>query len=506
MAKNSTPTQRTTRKRKGADEPPARAGKRARLPVPVPPPLNAIPQPSQADEKRILLVHGGFDAGQLGLGDDQEKEVMRPRVHPLFLEWVTSGDVGPTGLEQVAAGGMHSLILDSNGKVWSFGSNDSFALGRVTEPPEGKPDNLPELVTGLEDFRATFIAASDNLSIAISNEGKLRAWGTFKSDGLLGFMGRKDIVMTPTALPALNKKLICAAVCGENHALALSCDGIVYSWGDGSQYQLGRRILARRKENGLTPEALHLRSITGIFTGTHTSFAINRNGVVFAWGLNQMRQTGVDDDALHITTPTEVDALHPSAHGGARVVEIAGGEHHTHFLFDNGEFWACGRAGADRLGIAADHPLVTAHEALVVATEQRLAAYVAEHGELAKLPDELLPANRPKRGDFLVPTPIRVAFPPPPTPNNPDPALPPYPIFSNTRIAHITASERYSLAVDDSGRLYSWGEGNASQLGLGNVSNASTPTRVANTALKAHRVVAASAGGQHVLLLGVKHS
>ncbi|KAJ7126264.1 regulator of chromosome condensation 1/beta-lactamase-inhibitor protein II [Mycena epipterygia] len=487
MAKRAASTQKTTRKREVADDTVTqpRSAKRARLQPAAP--LNPIPGPSQSTEKHIILVHGAVDAGQLGLGDDQEKEVMRPRVHPLVLQLVTDGTMGPSGLERVAAGGMHSLILDSKGKIWSFGLNDSLALGRLTKPPDGKPDNVPELVPGLDGFRATAIAASDNLSIAISETGELRAWGTFNSDGLLGFMGHKDKVMIPTVLPALSKKSISSAACGEDHALALTCDGIVYAWGNGASYQLGRRILERRKENGLNPEALPLRAIVAVFAGTHNSFAIDRDGAVFAWGLNQMRQTGVDSAEPQIKTPTEVAALHPDEHGGARVVEIAAGEHHTHFLFDNGEVWGCGRAGSDRLGLAANHHLVLEHNAEVDTTDPNLPA-----------------EERPKRDDFLVYEPVRVAFPPPPTPDDPEPALPPYAAdFSATRIAHISAGERYTLAIDEGGFLYSWGEGNASQLGLGNVSNAKTPTRVANTALKAHRVTVASAGGQHVLLLGL---
>jgi alpha-tubulin suppressor-like RCC1 family protein len=55
--------------------------------------------------------------------------------------------------------------------------------------------------------------------------------------------------------------------------------------------------------------------------------------------------------------------------------------------------------------------------------------------------------------------------------------------------------------VDESGFLHSWSEGNTSQLGLRKVSNTRTPTRVADTELKAYQVAAVSAGGQHGLLL-----
>ncbi|KAJ7143469.1 RCC1/BLIP-II [Mycena filopes] len=469
-----------------------------------PPPLNPIPGPSRATKKQVLLVHGAFDAGQLGLGDDQEKEVMRPRVHPAVLQQVTDGSLGSVGVESVAAGGMHSLFIDSNGKIWSFGLNDSLALGRATKPPEGKPENVPELVDGLDGFRATAVAASDNLSVAISETGELRAWGTFNSDGLLGFKGHKDKQLTPTTLAAFSapKKpiLLSRVACGEDHALALTTDGRVYAWGNGASFQLGRRILERRKINGLTPEALpKLRGIVGVFAGAHTSFAVDDAGRVFGWGLNQMRQTGVESEETVVKAPTEIDALAPDEHGGARVVGVAGGEHHTCFLFDDGSVWGCGRTGADRLGLAADHPSVRAHNAEVAEAEKR-----ADQEGWAV--DDPRRGALPKRDDFLVYPPLRIAFPPPPTPSAPEPPLAPYAqgVFSATRITQISAGERYTLAVSDEGYLYSWGEGNASQLGLGNVSNARTPTRIANTALKSHEVVGASAGGQHVLLVGAK--
>ncbi|KAJ7038028.1 RCC1/BLIP-II [Mycena alexandri] len=423
---------------------------------------------------------------------------MRPRVHPAVLQQVTDGSLGPIGVESVAAGGMHSLFLDSNGKIWSFGSNDSLALGRLTQPPQGKPDNVPELVSGLEDFRATAIAASDNLSVALSDAGELRAWGTFHSDGLLGFKGHKDKQLTPTPLAAFGKeKPISRVACGENHALALTTDGRVFAWGNGASFQLGRRILERRKINGLTPEALpKLRRIVNVFAGVHTSFAVDEAGRVFGWGLNQMRQTGVESEETLVKAPTEIDALSPDEHAGARVVGIAGGEHHTCFLFDDGSVWGCGRAGADRLGLAEDHPSVLAHNAEV-------AEAVVHMNEEGWAEDDARRAALPKKDDFLVYPPLRIAFPPPPTSTTPEPPLAPYAegVFSSTRITHISAGERYTLAVSEEGYLYSWGEGNASQLGLGNVSNARTPTRVANTALKAHEVVGASAGGQHVLLV-----
>ncbi len=59
------------------------------------------------------------------------------------------------------------------------GSNDDAALGL---PEESDILYTPERVQALldENFRAVRIAAGSTVSAAISSEGQLRVWGTFK--------------------------------------------------------------------------------------------------------------------------------------------------------------------------------------------------------------------------------------------------------------------------------------------------------------------------------------
>jgi regulator of chromosome condensation len=77
--------------------------------------------------------------------------------------------------------------------VWSCGVNDEGCLGRVTvnvpdpNDPESTldPDALsstPYPIQALldENFRAVRIAAGDNVSAAISSDGELRVWGSFR--------------------------------------------------------------------------------------------------------------------------------------------------------------------------------------------------------------------------------------------------------------------------------------------------------------------------------------
>lgn len=152
--------------------------------------------------------------------------------------------------------------------------------------------------------------------------------------------------------------------------------------GNGQQAQLGRKIIERRKTNGLEPERLSLRNIVSIGSGSYHSFAVDNAGVVYAWvrhnlritkltnptrkilsisqGLNSLDQTGVGRDEggsnAIVPIPTPVKALHPSKLNGRRVIAISGGEHHSLFLLSDGSVWGCGRCDGYELGLADDHP------------------------------------------------------------------------------------------------------------------------------------------------------
>ena len=58
-----------------------------------------------------MLTVGQGDTGQLGLGED-----VMEKSRPGLVEHVTDA-------VDVVAGGMHSAVLDINGKVWTFGCN-----------------------------------------------------------------------------------------------------------------------------------------------------------------------------------------------------------------------------------------------------------------------------------------------------------------------------------------------------------------------------------------------
>ncbi|KAJ7572083.1 regulator of chromosome condensation 1/beta-lactamase-inhibitor protein II [Mycena floridula] len=173
-------------------------------------------------------------------------------------------------------------------------------LGRTVS--EEFLESLPCLVDGLKDIKIVqVVLASDNASVAVDDTGRLRAWGSFKfSEGEVNgnrmFDPRKDFMPKPAALSILSRRKISQVSCGLNHVLALTA-GLVYSWGDGSFARLGRRVSVsvRRPLNSLIPVPLSLKDIILVSAGYTFSFAVDPEGIVYAWGLNVHGQLGIGE-------------------------------------------------------------------------------------------------------------------------------------------------------------------------------------------------------------------
>ncbi|KAI0262595.1 RCC1/BLIP-II [Gloeopeniophorella convolvens] len=398
------------------------------------------------------------------MGPSYLDELPKPTRNTWVEEKIAQGAFGPapgSGIVGVAAGGLHSLFIDENGTVWSCGVNDDAALGRITkdvpDPDEpGKFQNVDLLTTiphplqSLVDdnFRSLKVAAGDSISAAISTEGELRVWGSFRAnEGALGFSTGLSHQFIPKA--ALPTETCVDVATGNNHLLVLTTTGTIYSWGAGEQGQLGRKILERRKIHGTNPERVVLgtrsRRAVAVGAGSFHSFAIDEAGGVWGWGLNSAGQTGTGDNPADtdsiVQTPRRVQGL-----DGVKIVQIVGGDLHTLFLADDGRVFACGRADNAQLGLPADHPALAD----------------TDHVE----------------------EPVHVPFP---DAHEDDP------------VVHVAAGTRFNAAVTRAGAMYAWGEGAQGEIGLGDRERVQTPTVVVRRAGGSWAAVGVSCGGQHSL-------
>ncbi|CAL1701214.1 unnamed protein product [Somion occarium] len=452
-----------------------KAAKPAGEPVPY---FNALPTPAEHHRPAPhLFVWGAGNFGQFGMGPDILAEFDKPRKSTWVEKKIEEGAFGEegAGLEAVAAGGLHTLFVDEKGTVWSCGTNDNAALGRVTAdiPDPEKPGEVldADTITSFpypldslveENFRAVRVAAGDSISAAISDKGELRVWGSFRAaEGALGFSESSAHQFLPAPILDLkskpnNPEKFTAVAAGNNHLLVLTTHGNVYAWGAGEQGQLGRKVLERRKIHGTVPEKIVLgsrsRKAVVIGAGGYTSFAVDNQGSVWAWGLNNMGQAGTGFTSAaadsEVSRPQKVANLSKAELGDDEtVVEIAGGEHHTLFLTSKGRVFACGRSEGGQLGLADD--------------------------------DE---AFEDREFPGMLPEPALVTFP-----DGDDP------------IVHISAGIHNNLAVSKGGALYTWGTGPQGELGAGDETEVKTPKMIVRKEGGSWAAIAASCGGQHTL-------
>ncbi|CAG8461681.1 2390_t:CDS:2, partial [Cetraspora pellucida] len=303
-----------------------------------------IPKLPTHDSKRTkLFVIGSNDCGELGLGDSF-KEVKYPRHAKSLVDFP---------IVKISCGSLHVAALTRDGKVVTWGCNDEGALGRVTkseENPNETDENVPAYAQGLDNIIIVKVACGSNITFALSDKGQLYATGTFRdNNGNTGFTSaiNKQSMFVKYG-PTSHLKIADIAV-GDNHALMLTTQGDLYTFGCMDSYQLGRRISVR-KPNGLRliPEKISINRIIKVFAGGYHSFAVGDGGITYIWGQNAEGQCGIESPNP-IVTPMRLEFFENLS----SVKQISAGLHHTLVLLENGDVYSFGNTRYGQLGIGA---------------------------------------------------------------------------------------------------------------------------------------------------------
>jgi alpha-tubulin suppressor-like RCC1 family protein/PKD repeat protein len=191
----------------------------------------------------------------------------------------------------ISAGKFHSVSLDQTGTVWSWGRNDWGQLGNGTQTMHTFPMQVLDS-DGAPFQGVVAIASGENFVLALTNDGIVWAWGE-NSSGQLGLPREEKSRLYPHLI---EMKIPCQAIAaGHQHALALTTDGHVLSWGNNTNGQLGIGSYVSTHtptqvilENGNLP----LNHVQSIAAGDDHSMAILDNGHVMLWGKNSSGQLG----------------------------------------------------------------------------------------------------------------------------------------------------------------------------------------------------------------------
>lgn len=273
------------------------------------------------------------------LGDGQGGDLGDYSAIPQLINFTVAD---PVNIVALVAGSNHTVALDNQGTIWTWGDNWSGQLGNATKIRELRPvrldlPNLPQFVA---------ITAGASHTAALDSEGKVWTWG-LNAHGQLGD-GQGGTLNAYSDTPQrLNLTGITAITAGRDYTIVLDSEGAIWTWGDNWSGQLGDGTMVRQ----LTPQRLDapdLPDFTAVTAGCNHTAALDAGGRVWMWGLNTNGQLGdgttVDKHAPRCLSLHNITAV---AAGGCRGT-VRGG--HTVAVDDQGQVWTWGANWSGQLG------------------------------------------------------------------------------------------------------------------------------------------------------------
>ena len=379
-----------------------------------------------------LSACGGGGSGDTGSGSTggttggtQPGFPTNPEQLPIRIEALVAGS-------GIASGEQHTALMASGGQIYSWGNNQhgqrgtgAIQLSTYTTPPS---------MTSITGVPLTALAAGSANTLALDSTGAVWSWG-LNEHGQLGVGSMTYEFVAPQKITALPAKVTRIAA-GEANGLALDDQGALWAWGwngwrqigDGTKAATYGRIGDKLKPTPVRLEALGNARIVDIAQGWATSALLDNAGRIWTWGYNEHGEigNGTGGSGEFELLPKLADL---SPLGTAYPVDIEWGRYNGLALDNTGRLWSWGWNNVGQLGTG-------------------------------------------KTTDALRPEPVQIA----------------------TQVTKFAAGSQHGLALDNQGILWAWGLNSNYQLGDGTKKDSRTPVRVDLTALGESKVVDFSAG------------
>nr|XP_029144486.1 ultraviolet-B receptor UVR8 isoform X2 [Arachis hypogaea] len=237
---------------------------------------------------------GWGDFGRLGHGNSSD----------LFIPHPITALRGHK-IKQIACGDSHCLAVTMEGEVQSWGRNQNGQLGLGTT----EDSLVPQKIQTFQGVPIKMVAAGAEHSVAITEDGELYGWGWGRY-GNLGLGDRNDRLIP--------EKVSDADVSGGwRHSMALTCSGILYGWGWNKFGQVGVGDNADR----CSPVQVKFpedQKVIQISCGWRHTIAVTERQNVYSWGRGTNGQLG-HGETVDRNSPKIIEALSVEGSSGQNI-------------------------------------------------------------------------------------------------------------------------------------------------------------------------------------------
>ena len=281
----------------------------------------------EVGESFTFAVTDDFKIYSWGLNDycQLARKVLPNVTHNYPAQCKIFSEINPRLL---SSGDEHTVMVDYCNETYVWGGNMAGQLGIGHSREPRSVIKLTSLKQGVK-----YVASKGRKSYLVTNDGKLYSWPN------------KDVnsKFSPALCKVIDSNISFSQVsCGQNFAIALTCNGLLYSRGTNNYGQLGLGDLRSREEFTLIDSLKDYGEKTvEISCGHQHSACKTATGKVFTWGSGLQGQLGVGSKKQAIK-PVLVKAVEATL----KAKSVQAGYYATYILFENRKVYQAGSVSA----------------------------------------------------------------------------------------------------------------------------------------------------------------